>query len=560
MNIKTGLASIITLGVISSFVLSIFLGIAYFYVEFPWYWLIIAIIGFNFIMWLVSPWIADWMYKWFYKMHFYSYEEVKNTHYGKFMKKICDKYKIPVPKVGIIDDRNPTAFTYGSGAWNARIVVTKGLFEFLNEDEFDAVIAHELGHIIHRDFIVMTIASTLLQILYEISVIFLRTSRTQNAALGRKGEKKGGGVLIGIVAYIFYIVGTYLLLFLSRLREYYADEFSAQETKNPNALSSALIKIAYGIAVVPDTEKTARLLNNTRATGIFDFKSAKDTGLVYQNAKGSKDKIEKALLFDIVNPWAWILQLKSTHPVVGKRVHKLNKMAEKPAFDFDHILNQKIDWKRMWKGFFTDLFVKYSIGLTIIGYVGFSLFDAFLLQTGLRYLLGGVAFVLLIIFSIITVQYKYPMTGFKKKDIIDCMSDIYASPIRGQPIELDGKAIGRGRAGYVFGEDIMFMDKSGIMYLNYESPIPLFGNFFFGWKKVEKLMDKPAVAQGWFLRGVTHHLELHRFNSGTDKIKSAVRMWTIIGLVITNLFYMWIIGFIAGSAYSLFSIGNKIVK
>ena len=141
--------------------------------------------------------------------------------------------------------------------------------------------------------------------------------------------------------------------------------------------------------------------------------------------------------------------------------------------------------------------------------------------------------------------YKYPLHGgFEKKHIIDCMSDIYASPVRGTPIALEGEAIGRAQAGYMFSEDMMFQDKTGFIYLNYESGIPLLGNLFFAWKKVEKLLGLHADVNGWFLRSNTHHLELYNFSVDGQEIQSYNRMWTMIGYGFSALFLTGAFGFL----------------
>ena len=100
---------------------------------------------------------------------------------------------MPPPRIGFIPDRNPTAFTYGLLRSNARIVVTQGIFEFLSEDEQRAVVAHELGHIVNRDFILMTMAGMLVQILYQVYAALARSS-------GGSSDKKGKGAMIGLAA------------------------------------------------------------------------------------------------------------------------------------------------------------------------------------------------------------------------------------------------------------------------------------------------------------------------------------------------------------------------
>lgn len=461
----------------------------------------------------------------------------------QFVAKVCKKHNIPVPKIGIIKDQNPTAFTYGSAAYNARVVFTEGLFTFLTPKEVEAVLAHELGHIVNKDFIIMTVASTLLQLLYQFYVIFTRAGgvRGRPIRMNKAGKKGGGGkgVLIGIgyISFLFYLIGTYVLMYLSRTREYAADEFAAYETGNANLLSSALIKIGYGIASVKDTDKTAHLLNSTRAQGIYDVKSAKNMGPIH-HSMSKKGKIENALLFDIVNPWAWILELSSTHPLVGKRIKRLCTFTTKPAFNFDRLIRLTVDKARLWKNFITDMIVKCSMLLTFI---------VFGILVGLQYAAGvnlliptGILFlVVLIAVGAINIMYRFPTNSFVPSTVLDCMADIYASPVRGKPVALQGKAIGRGKAGYIFSEDMLFQDKTGIIYLNYESAIPFFGNLFFAWKKLENLLKRPAQATGWFLRGATHHLELHRFTVGHTIIKSYVRFWSILGIILIALLLYW---------------------
>lgn len=535
---KLGLVftSIVSLLLLSSFVVGIIMSIIYFLGGFSWQLLIGMILVYNLVFWLIGPWFLDLLYKWMYKVKFQSKDEIIKTPHGKFMKQICDKYKISVPKFGIIPDRNPTAFTYGSAAYNARVVVSEGLFEFLDEHEIEAVLAHELGHIVHRDFIVMTIASTLLQILYAIYVVFLRSRTHRSSSLNvKKAEKKGSGMIIGLISYVLYLIGTYILLFLSRIREYYADEFAAQETGDSNNLSSALIKIAYGIAVVPDTDKTAHLLNNTRSLGIVDFKSAKEIGLISENSKNDFNLLQKALAFDFVNPWAGLQELKSTHPLIGKRIKRLGLLSKKPMFDFKQVLSQKIDKVKLWTNFAKDLFIEFIPRVVLILLILSLVAIPFLFKkiNIMNYIfIYPLLFVIYIVLQVVKTNYKYPVKKFEDKRVIDCMGDLYASPIRGTPILLTGNSIGRGQAGYIFGEDMMFKDNSGIIYLNYESFFGFFGNLIFSWKKFETLINQPAKATGWFLRGATHHVALHRFEIKGTKIKSSIRFWSLFGPII----------------------------
>jgi Zn-dependent protease with chaperone function len=148
--------------------------------------------------------------------------------------------------------------------------VTQGIFEFLTEDEQRAVVGHELGHIVNRGFILMTMAGMLVQILYQIYAVLARSSQGSS-------DKKGKGAIVGIAVLICYYIGIYLLLYLSRPREYLADAFSAARVE-PKQLASALVKIAYGIVAIEDTEATQSLLRGTRHLGVIDVKTRATPG------------------------------------------------------------------------------------------------------------------------------------------------------------------------------------------------------------------------------------------------------------------------------------------
>jgi len=235
--------------------------------------------------------MMDLTQNWLYHTRWVSLAEIESLspETAKVIQKVYQQKKLSSVRLGIIDDQNPTAFTYGSFPNSARLVVSQGLFTYLDDEEIATVYAHELGHIVHWDFAVMTLASTLVQITY---LIYTTAHR-----LGRSGSSKAKDAAgtVAAVAYLFYIAGTYLLLYLSRTREYFADHFAAETTGNPNALSRALVKIAYGILEEGQTAtEPSRLLEGTRALGIYDAKAATSTGTAYR-ISSEPEKIGRVL-------------------------------------------------------------------------------------------------------------------------------------------------------------------------------------------------------------------------------------------------------------------------
>lgn len=183
------LASVWSLGLLSGFVLILILmivGFAGVSISLP------MAIGFtilwNLVLWLVSPWVSDFIYRWLYKVEWKTIDELtaKSPESARIIRAVCEEFGITMPELGIIPDNNPNAFTYGSGKWNSRIIVTEGIFTYLDEAERAAVYGHELGHIRNHDFIVMTIASTLLQIIYEIYYFSKEASKRKGSDSGKK--------------------------------------------------------------------------------------------------------------------------------------------------------------------------------------------------------------------------------------------------------------------------------------------------------------------------------------------------------------------------------------
>ncbi len=476
----------------------------------------------NFILWLISPYLTDFFNKKFYQAKFLSKEEVAQNYPDVYqvVNEVANQYQFPFPKIGIIPDKNPTAFTYGSARFNSRIILTEGIFHFLQPSEIRAVVAHELGHIVNRDFVVMIIASTLIQILYEI---YFYTSRVRR-------RKSGNIKIIGLIAYFFYIIGIYLLLYLSRTREYLADSFASQ-ISDPRDLSTALIKITYGIIAAQDDDTSKRLLQSTRHLGIIDVKNAKHYGIIAYITHNNPDIISEVMVFDKVNPWAKIAEFNSTHPLTGNRIDHLTDLAKvqgKPfLFDIDKAIERMgIDKSKLWQNFFFDVIVYF---LPII----LALFSFLFLPIYFVPAFYGLGLIL-------QIPYRFPFISPKKTTILNEMRNPYASPFVGKPITLSGQAIGRGIPGYIFSEDIMYQDNSGIIFLDYNSAINFIGNIFFGLTKIKNLFGINSQAVGWFYRGVSSKLALRYLQTEKEVIRSHPILWQVIkSMFLISISFIW---------------------
>ena len=277
------------------------------------------------IQFLISPFITDLTMRWFYGVKF-KYELPE--YLKQFIEEICKNNNMKMPRIGFIDDGAPNAFTYGHTKNDARIIITRGILELLNEEEVKSVVGHELGHATHYDMLVMTAAQIVPLVLYGIYEVLNNNDDNNNS----KSQ------LVAMIAYILYVISNYLVLALSRNREYYADSFSIEATKNPNALASALVKIGYGLTTAETNKKHSAA--NSNALGIFDSKASKALVVTsLDNGEISKDNIKQAMKWEKWNPWATWYEIHSTHPLISKRLlaisSRSNEFNQEPYIVFD---------------------------------------------------------------------------------------------------------------------------------------------------------------------------------------------------------------------------------
>jgi Zn-dependent protease with chaperone function len=490
---------------------------------------------FNLLVFFIGPFIMDLIQGWVYSTRWTDLYEIQrqSPETGRILQEVCRKYNLSTPKLGIIEDDNPTAFTYGSLPNSARLVVSRGLFKYLDDDEVATVYAHELGHIVHWDFAVMTLAATLVQITYLLYVYAREI--LQNLGNSDVEKKiKGGAQTVVWMAYLFYLAGEYLVLYLSRVREYHADHFAAEVTGNPNGLSRALVKIAYGIMEQGQRqEQPSKVLQGTRSLGIADPRGVGAAGTAYRVA-AHPSEVGPVFLWDMFNPWAWWMELNSTHPLTGKRVRALSTYAEQLGLEVEFNMAQVIrdgkllNKKRLYGNFFIDLLTMQSQWIAVM--LAVAIGGAIAVTT--KNFVAPIS-IMLVLFGIATLAKllaMYPdFHRAPEMDMLSLMSDPYASPLRGRPVRLEGDIIGRGNSGYRFSAELQFQDRTGMVFVKYTSRFGPLGNFLFGWTQAESFIHQPVKVVGWFRRGMAGWLDLAEMKCSTKwDISSYPRFWMTV--------------------------------
>ena len=124
--------------------------------------------------------------------------------------------------------------------------------------------------------------------------------------------------------------------------------------------------------------------------------------------------------------------------------------------------------------------------------------------------------------------YRYAgFAAFEDTTMYELMCDPYASPLRGRPVRLEGTVVGKAVAGSMVGEDLTMKDRSGgLVMLNFEHWLPLFGNLWFGFGRASRTFGQSVTATGWFRRSVFQFVDLAELRLGDgDTVASYTRFW-----------------------------------
>ncbi len=237
---------------------------------------------------------------------------------------LARKAGIPKPKVGVSPMEIPNAFAFGRGVSDGRMCVTQGIVRTLNKEELRAVLGHEISHLKNRDVLTITMISV-------IPLLFWYLANYLMWGGGRNRDNSSGNLaLFGFLAFLMYFVSNFIVLFASRLREYYADRGSVELGCPPYHLASALYKLVYGTAKLPKRQIEAA--EGAKAFFVTDpsraYNEIRELKSVDTDFSGSIDASELAALRSKepkLGAADKMMEIMSTHPNMLKRIKQLSE-------------------------------------------------------------------------------------------------------------------------------------------------------------------------------------------------------------------------------------------
>ncbi|AFY31405.1 M48 family metalloprotease [Calothrix sp. PCC 7507] len=476
----------------------------------------------------LSPWLLDHLLTRFYGQRELSKEILtgRSRETIRVLQRCCQQRRWPLPKLRILPIAAPVVLTYGNLARNARIVVSQGLLDQLADDEIAVIYATQIGHIVHRDFVVMSLMLLVTLPIYKLYQQFSEWGDRVPQKIWRWPY-----TIVASLAYVVWCLLTGTALFLSKLRLYYSDRLASEITGNPNALTRALLKMTIGIASdVAKQEHTSWQLESLNLLAPVSYHQSISLGSVAGHIS-----FESILMWESFNPYRHWFTINNTHPMIGDRIQRLSKIARHWHLDPELHLITEQSFKGKHQSFLLQIapWLGIPLGFLFAGLIWLTWQIAFAIKLlNLKWIYQDWSFVtgcLLIGFSIgIVIRMNsmfpdiQPATVQTDDRLPNLLANPSAIPIDSINVCLVGKLLGREGVSNCLAQDLILQSNIGLVKLHHISWLGQSIN-------PQDWIGRQVIVTGWFRRGATPWIDIQTLQTqnGTT-LNSSHPIWSTI--------------------------------
>ncbi|MGB6299901.1 MAG: M48 family metalloprotease [Rivularia sp. (in: cyanobacteria)] len=486
------------------------------------------VLGIFIVIPAVSPWLIDWLLCKFYDKKELDRETLKT--YSPESVRVVIRYCQPrgwsLPKFCLLPMAAPVAFTIGHLPRTARIIVSQGLLEQLEDDEIAAIIASQLSQIGRIDCIVM---SVMLSVTIPIYKLYQLISQLSDDISNRIA-----GTVVGIIANGIYGIW-YLLtwggLWLSRSRVILSDKTGAEVTGNPNALIRGLLKISIATASdIANKKQTPWQLESLNLVIPVGHNQSLWLGSIALNTT-----FESLLMWDYLNPYRQWFVINNSHPLMGKRLQKLSKLARYWHVEPEVYLESQQPLKVKRESFLLQIAPYLGIlagaasallfwlawqALFMVRLINLKwIYDNWDYVAG--FMLIGFSIGMLIRINSLFVDIKTKNLQ-KSESIAELLTNPTALPIDSTPVELSGKLLGRRGSSNYLAQDLIIDVGNILVKLHHVSWLGQSVN-------PQDFIGKQVSVTGWLRRGATPYVDIQTLKPQNGiRVNSPHPIWSTI--------------------------------
>lgn len=552
------------------------------------------------VSFLLLPWLMTEILRRFYRMQSFSLEALErySPEAAQLLRQFFEQHHCPLPTLRRIPSSAPLVLTWGIIPQKTTLVFSQGLLQQLAADELAALVAAELGHIEHLDFIPLSVLALVTQLPYlgYRQLSDWGDALLQSAFRQQRQDKASQAIaLVGSgLCYGLYRLLRVPGLGLSRLRLYYSDRTAANQTGNPNALIRALLKLTLGIAHDIETRQfTDPLLES------FDLllPVSPRAALTLGSLEGQP---LNPILFqwDLSSPYRFWLALNNTHPLLGDRLLHLVEYARQwqlePELELERSPVPQTQPHRQPQGakFRTSvrthplpaprstallatpplpprsaLFPPLSrdfllqlapvLGLLCGGAMALLMGQVGTLATQLKWyeidwmndksVFWGVLLIAVGVGMLVRINRLFPDCQPSNTRVNLALSDLITAaiplPIDSQPVQLQGTLLGRTGLSNRFNQDLLLRCESGSIRLHYVPKLGPWISLVAEVAQPNRLLQRSVVVTGWFRRGATPWIDVERIQParGQGQIIGGAPTWSTLMAIATTLAGVYVI-------------------